>query len=358
MKTSIHPRPNPIIAAMYTLRDMDIDVVVIHGPAGCGFMASRMLEESGVRVITTGFTENDLVFGGADSLIETLKVAKEKFNPSTIAVVGTCASMIIGEDMEAIIRRADLKDCKVFAVDSHGCMGANTAGAIKAIVAAKDVGIITPEESERQIRNMKAATQMERSVGLASKDYITPSKGVTKLTVCNKIMDALKGRRRIAVAMLAKKELAYRFADMYLVIDQAAKLYGCETYFVGNLDKGLGLPRIRGYCRDILTELDSNGVKVDAIGGLDEYALIGDTMREKIDEFNPDISIIVGMPHFLPGLKPEDILVTDQPRELANLISKGYGNSVGEISSHSMVMGTRSIIPLETAEILRELMNS
>lgn len=43
---TIHPRPNPIVAAMYTLRDLDVDVIIVHGPAGCGFMASRMLEEA------------------------------------------------------------------------------------------------------------------------------------------------------------------------------------------------------------------------------------------------------------------------------------------------------------------------
>ena len=48
---TIHPRPNPIVAAMYTLRDLDVDVIIVHGPAGCGFMASRMLEEAGFNVL-------------------------------------------------------------------------------------------------------------------------------------------------------------------------------------------------------------------------------------------------------------------------------------------------------------------
>ncbi len=104
----MHPRPNPIIAAMYTLRDMDVDVVLIHGPAGCGFMASRMLEEADIRVVTSGMRDDDLIFGGSDSLIDTLKVVKETFDPKTVAVVGTCASMIIGEDMEAAISKADI----------------------------------------------------------------------------------------------------------------------------------------------------------------------------------------------------------------------------------------------------------
>ena len=142
----IHPRPNPIVAAMYTLRDMDVDVIVVHGPAGCCFMASRSIEEAGVRVVTSGITDNDLVFGAVDSLIETLKMVKERFDPKTVAVIGTCASMIIGEDLEAAIRRANI-GCTVFSVDCHGCMKDNTSGAVKAIEAAEAAGIISHDEA-------------------------------------------------------------------------------------------------------------------------------------------------------------------------------------------------------------------
>ena len=74
----IHPRPNPIVAAMYTLRDLNVDVIVVHGPAGCCFMASRMLEEAGVRVVTSGMREDELIFGGTAPLVETLKLVEEK----------------------------------------------------------------------------------------------------------------------------------------------------------------------------------------------------------------------------------------------------------------------------------------
>ncbi|MDD2936316.1 MAG: nitrogenase component 1, partial [Candidatus Methanomethylophilaceae archaeon] len=109
---------------MYTLRDMDVDVIVVHGPSGCGFMASRSLEQAGVRVVTSAMSETDLIFGGSDRLVETLRTSYEMFIPRSVAVVGTCASMIIGEDMEASIKRAGL-DCNVFPVESHGCMGDN-----------------------------------------------------------------------------------------------------------------------------------------------------------------------------------------------------------------------------------------
>ena len=45
----IHPRPSPIAAALYTLRDLEVDVIIMHGPAGCCFRTGRLLEDEGIR---------------------------------------------------------------------------------------------------------------------------------------------------------------------------------------------------------------------------------------------------------------------------------------------------------------------
>lgn len=351
----IHPRPNPIVAAMYTLRDMDIDVIVIHGPSGCGFMTSRSLEQAGVRILTSALSETDLIFGGSDELISTLKDAYNMFHPKTIAVVGTCVSMIIGEDLALSIKRAGI-DCNVFSVEVHGCVGNNTAGAIKALESGCNAGIISVNETERQINLMNAATDMEKEKGLASKVYMKPSSGVTKFSVCKKICETLSKGGKVAVIMNAKKELAYRFSDMFLAVDEARRTLGGSTFFVANLDVDKGLPRIRKYAENILTQLKENNIKIDAVvGGLDEYALVGENMRSEVNKFHPDLTLIIGICHAYPGLKEDDILITDQPRQLTNYINSGFPNSVGEISSHSMVMGTDRIIALETADTLREL---
>ena len=340
---------------MYTLRDMDVDVIVVHGPSGCGFMASRSLEQAGVRVVTSAMSETDLIFGGSDRLVETLRTSYEMFRPRSVAVVGTCASMIIGEDMEASIKRAGL-DCNVFPVESHGCMGDNTQGAIKALEAGRDAGMISAEETERQIGLLKAATAMERVSGLTSKSYLKPAQGATKLRVCRKICETLSSGGKVAVVMNAKKELAYRFSDIFIAVDEARRKLGGSTFFVSNTDIEKGLPRIRKYSEDIMCQLKEKNIMVDAVvGGLDEYAVIGEKMRVEVDRYSPDLTVIVGICHAYPGIGENHILITDQPRQLSNYLNEGFTNSVGEISSHSMVMGTQRIIPMETSETLREL---
>lgn len=354
ISVNIHPRPNPIIAALYMLRDIDVDVVVIHGPSGCGFMASRMIEEAGVRVVSSAMDDNDLIFGASGKLEDTLREAERRFSPKTIAVIGTCSSMIIGEDMKASIKRSGV-GCKVISVDCHGCMGNNTAGAIKAAEASADAEIISREEAERQTYLLAMATEMEKKRGMASVTYLSPSNGPTKMGVAKRIVTCLSNGGKVAVVSISKKELAYRFSDMFLAVNDVHLKLGGEVKFIANLDVTKGLPRIKRYATDILSELSERNIKVDIVGGLDEYAVIGDIMKEKVEEFDPDLLVIMGIPHAYPVLDEDQILITDQPRQLSNYLSKGY-DAVGEISSHALVMNVRRIVPMETGDTIREML--
>ena len=140
-------------------------------------------------------------------------------------------------------------------------------------------------------------------------------------------------------------------------MDEVKRKVGGKTRFIANIDNGIGLPRIRRYANDVLSEMGSKGVEVDeVVGGLDEYAVIGEKMKTAVEGTPYDLLIIVGIAHSYPDIPKDAILITDQPRQLANYLNSGYVNSVGEISSHSMVMGTRNIVPLETADTIREML--
>ena len=356
MSAIIHPRPNPIVAAMYTARDMDVDVIVVHGPAGCSFMASRPLENAGVHVVTSAMKDRDLIFGGASPLENALKEARDRFHPKVVAVVSTCASTIIGDDIDAIIKRVDMGGAKCFAIDAHGCMENNTDGAVKALEAGADAGVIPREEYVRQTSLLRAATELERARGMAGKTYLKPAVSPTKYAVCKRIIETLSAGGKVSVTMIAKKELAYRFADMFLAVEEARRKYGGEVRYIANMDPSLGLPRIRRYVAEIDRDLEAGGVSIhDVVGGLDEYAIVGDRMRERVDAFAPDLRIFMGICHSYPDIREGDILITDQPRELANYLSQGL-SAVGEVSSHTMVMGATGIVRLETAETLRDMM--
>ncbi len=353
MTIVLHPRPNPIIAAMYTLRDLDVDVIVIHGPSGCGFMASRMLEEAGIRVVTTSMVEDDLIFGASEKLYDVIGTVCDRFTPKRIGVVGTCASMIIGEDLSMV--RHSQPGVEIILVDVHGCMGDNTQGAIRAMEAACFTGIINEGELGRQRAILQSATDLEKNQGMAHGGYIQPTRGPTKYGVSKRILEILSSGGSVNVVMNAKKELAYRFADINLAIEEASRAVGGDVRHFMNLDPSKGLPRIRRYASDVLDSIRGQGIEPIITGGLDEYAVLGDTIESQLSEHPSDLLVITGIAHAYAGLRIEDIIITDQPRILANFLKGGYISAVGEIASHSLVMGTRSVIPSETGDTIRQM---
>ena len=148
----IHPRPSPIAAALYTLRDLEVDVIIMHGPAGCCFRTGRLLEDEGIRVITTAMSENDFIFGAGEKLSKTIREVYETFKPENIGVVGTRASMIIGENMKKVVKEADV-DSNIIVVETHGGFdsGDNTAGAILTLKAANKAELIDEDEVNKEI---------------------------------------------------------------------------------------------------------------------------------------------------------------------------------------------------------------
>jgi len=357
VKDILHPRPNPIIAAMYTLRDLDADVILMHGPAGCGFMAARRLEEAGVRVMTTGMQENDLIFGAEEKLVRILKNIDDRFRPRLIGVVGTCASMIIGENLDGAVKKAGVK-ATVLPVDVHGCSGPNTTGAIRTLEVAAEMGVISEEERDRQKFMLKRATAIERERGLTSQEYLEPHSGVTKLSVGLEIIKVLRQGGKVSVALNAKKETAYGFADIMRAVQYARDRIGGDVVHIRNLDPQVGLPRIRRYASNILRDLKEAGAVPSILtGGLDEYPVAGEIASRALEESGADLRIVAGLPHAVPGLRPQDILVTDQPRELRNYIDRGFRLSVGEINTHAEVMSTEHVLFSELGNTIREIVD-
>ncbi|HHT19717.1 MAG: Ni-sirohydrochlorin a,c-diamide reductive cyclase catalytic subunit [Euryarchaeota archaeon] len=353
----MHPRPSPIAASLYTLRDLNVDVIILHGPHGCCFRTGRLLENDGVHVVTTAMSENDFIFGASAKLEETLKEVDELFHPQLVGVVGTCASMIIGEDMREAVNNAKIP-AKVLTVESHGGLseGDNTEGAIAVLDAAKLEGVISSDEADRQTIMLKKATEIEKTRGMAQGKYIEPSYGDDKEEVAKILLDAFKNGDKIALVLNAKKETSYLFADIL-------KIHFQDFYpenppkIVANLDDGIGLPRIRQHAQNIKVELD---MKVDLItGGLDEYPVTGKKAVKFLEKDDFDIVVVAGVPHALPieKLKAKTIAITDGPRLVEPLKNLGYVWVVTELDAHAKTLGTDKIVPSDFGNVLRKKIN-
>jgi len=352
--TIIHPRPSSIVAALYTLRDLGAEVVILHGPSGCCFKHARLLEEDGVRVLTTALDEAGFVFGGQKPLTQLLLKARDLFHPKLMAVSGTCSSMIIGDDLHQAVMDADL-DVPVLEVEVHAGYRDNTKGVILTLEAARDKGIIDEAEFQRQKNLLEKATEVERLHGAASSEYLAPERGDIKYEAASRLLQLIREGKRGLNILNAKKETAYMFADITAAVSEVAK---GQVMTLANLDDRLGLPKVRRDAANIARDLRQRGVDFELIGGLDEYPITGDAVSRLAEGGGWDFAVISGVPHALPSsaLQGLEIFsITNGPRQVKPLRDLGHHHVTVELDLHPKTMGVTSLIESEFGATLRAL---
>jgi nitrogenase molybdenum-iron protein alpha chain len=100
------------ISAVISLEE---SVFIIHSPQGCSGCVSMGADgyrvgqaHRGVhfikspRVIITNLDQNDIIMGGEAKLREAIALAEERYSPKMIFIFTSCASGIIGDDVDAI----------------------------------------------------------------------------------------------------------------------------------------------------------------------------------------------------------------------------------------------------------------
>ncbi|HJJ99611.1 MAG TPA: Ni-sirohydrochlorin a,c-diamide reductive cyclase catalytic subunit [Methanocorpusculum sp.] len=350
----VQPRPSSIVAALYTLRDLGVDLAILHGPSGCSFKHARLLEEDGIRVLTTSLGDEEFIFGGQQLLEDVLRYAEKVFAPKKIAIVGTCVSMIIGEDMEAAIEASGISTPAI-AVNIHAGFRENIDGVIAALEPAAAAGWISSEELKRQRRVLAAANATERARGAACKTYIAPSHGDLKHVAAAELLAIARSGKQGLAIMNAKKETAYMFADELLALHDAVP--EANIGYLANLE-ARGLPKVRSDAVAILAQMQEHGVNPALCGALDEYGENGTAIAVKIAEAHPDFILLVGVPH---AVAPEALAgitvfsVTNGPRQVAPLKDQGHVHVMVEIDLHQKTLGVHEIVESEFGAVLRSV---
>lgn len=351
---SMHPRPSSIVAALYTARDLKVDVAVLHGPSGCSFKHARLLEEDGMRVLTTSLADNEFIFGGQSPLEAVLRYAEDHFHPERMAVIGTCVAMIIGEDLQSAIDGAGITTPTI-AVDIHAGYPENIAGVLLTLEAARGAGWISEEEMVRQRFLMEKANEVERTRGAAYKAYIEPSRGDLKHVAAQRLVELAECRKKGVAILNAKKETAYMFIDELIALHDRCP--GADITYLVNLDQR-GLPKTRNDAEIILNELKARGISPQIVGALDEYGANGDALGAEILKIAPDFALIAGVPHAIPpeftnGI--ECFSITNGPRQVEPLREIGHQHVIVEVDLHPKTLGVRHIVESEFGAVLRSI---
>jgi len=350
----MHPRPSSIVAALYTARDLKVDVAILHGPSGCSFKHARLLEEDGMRVLTTSLADNEFIFGGQKTLEDVLRYAEDHFRPERMAVIGTCVAMIIGEDLQSAIDGAGIVTPTI-AVDIHAGYLENIAGVLSTLEAACEAGWISHDELIRQQFLMSKANEVERLRGAASQSYIEPSRGDLKHIAARRLLELARSGKKGVAILNAKKETAYMFADELVAIHDTCP--DADITYIANLDQR-GLPKTRLDAERILTEMRARGLEIDVIGALDEYGANGDLLGRNLVELAPAFALICGVPHAIPPEYTQGIecfSVTNGPRQVGPLRDIGHQHVIVEIDLHPKTLGVQDIVGSEFGAVMRSL---
>ncbi|MFZ5986544.1 MAG: nitrogenase iron-molybdenum cofactor biosynthesis protein NifE [Bacillota bacterium] len=117
---------------------------IVHGPIGCasytwdirGSLTSG--PETYRNSFSTDLREQDVVFGGEKKLSAAIDEIVEKYSPKLIFVYATCIVGVIGDDIDAVCKRAEQKyNIRVIPVKSSGFAGNKSMGykaACKALI--------------------------------------------------------------------------------------------------------------------------------------------------------------------------------------------------------------------------------
>ncbi len=132
-----------------------VDVAhLVHGPIACegNSWDNRHSASSGPTTYRTGFTtdinEFDVVYGGEKRLFKAIREIVEKVNPPAVFVYQTCVTAMIGDDVEAVCKRASEKfGTPVIPVDAPGFAGPKNLGNKLGAEALLDhvIGTVEPE---------------------------------------------------------------------------------------------------------------------------------------------------------------------------------------------------------------------
>ncbi|MDS1030774.1 nitrogenase component 1 [Bacillota bacterium LX-D] len=103
------------VTAICQLAMIQDAAVVNHAPLGCAgdFTNFNFINRSGqlkrgmrvenAHLISSNLREEDTIYGGALKLAQAVKEAKQRFNPKAVFITTSCASGIIGDDIQGVV---------------------------------------------------------------------------------------------------------------------------------------------------------------------------------------------------------------------------------------------------------------
>jgi light-independent protochlorophyllide reductase B subunit len=141
------------IKAISNIRD---SVILVHGPKGCVYHINYILGMRGdntSNVYSTCMDEKDVIFGAGDKLKSAIIELDSEFSPALIAVLSCCASSIIGEDVESVVKDVKTR-AEVLGIDAGGFEGDYRSGYSETLRRLVEVLVEPPHTHDKLSVNL------------------------------------------------------------------------------------------------------------------------------------------------------------------------------------------------------------
>ncbi|MCK4736270.1 MAG: hypothetical protein KAT65_27705 [Methanophagales archaeon] len=108
--------------AVNAVTEIEDAVPLIHGPSGCAFhhrLTPYKMHAPVRDMCCTDTDEYDVIYGGESKLHKKIIEIYQRYHPELIAILQTCVSGIIGDDIQGVIQDVDVP-CEIIHVSSEG----------------------------------------------------------------------------------------------------------------------------------------------------------------------------------------------------------------------------------------------
>jgi nitrogenase molybdenum-cofactor synthesis protein NifE len=242
---------------------------LVHGPIACAgnSWGSRGSLSSGSMLYKMGFTtdmgENDVIFGGEKRLYRSIQEVAERYSPAAIFVYLTCVSALIGDDLDAVCKKAEEKvGIPVIPVNSPGFVGSKNLGnrisgeaLLDYVVGSREPEYTTPYDINL-IGEYNIAGEMWGVLPIFEKLGIRVLAKITGDACYEEVCQAHRAKLNVMICSKALINMGRKMEEKYGIPYIEESFYGVDDMnrCLRNIAAKLGCPQLQARVEQVIAE--------------------------------------------------------------------------------------------------------
>jgi nitrogenase molybdenum-cofactor synthesis protein NifE len=242
---------------------------LVHGPIACAgnSWGSRGSLSSGPMMYKMGFTtdlnENDVIFGGEKRLYKAILEVSDRYQPAAIFVYLTCVTALIGDDLEAVCKKATEKTgTPVIPVNSPGFVGSKNLGnrisgesLLEYVIGSKEPEYTTPYDINL-IGEYNIAGEMWGVLPILEKLGIRVLAKITGDARYEEVCCAHRAKLNVMICSKALINVGRKMEEQYGIPYIEESFYGVEDMnrCLRNIAAKLGDPQLQARVEVVIAE--------------------------------------------------------------------------------------------------------